>query len=80
MICLRLASRTGSTATTKQSRIYKKQVGEVTRQVMPFDHSGCKYSKSDHGYQRNQTHFAEKLSEAVIARDAWMMSRSLAKN
>ncbi|CAE7659853.1 unnamed protein product [Symbiodinium microadriaticum] len=43
-----------------------KEFGSVTRQVMPFDHRGCRYERTEDGYKMTQTHFAEKLSEVVI--------------
>lgn len=47
--------------------ILKKEFGNVTRQVMPFDHCGCRYERTEDGYRMSQKHFAEKLVETEVA-------------
>ena len=44
----------------------KLEFGDVSRQLMPFDHCGCRYERIPDGYKMSQTHFAEKLVEAPV--------------
>ena len=44
----------------------KFEFGDVSRQLMPFDHCGCRYERIPDGYKMSQAHFAEKLVQAPV--------------
>lgn len=49
---------------------FVKKFGKVTRQQLPFDHCGCRYSKTKDGFAIDQKEFAEKMKPAPIPKRA----------
>ena len=47
-----------------------ERFGKVTRQMLPFDHCGCKYEMTGDGYKISQTEFATKLKAAPVPQRA----------
>ena len=53
----------------QQYELLVKKFGKVTRQVMPFNHCGVRYSKTPEGYHMSQDDFCEKLKVVTIGKD-----------
>ena len=50
----------------KMNQMFVKRFGKVTRQQLPFDHSGCHYEKMHDGYKISQEDFAKKMESVVV--------------